>query len=652
MKCTIKQINDFYNEYPECIGKLKANTRFGYKTIQYSGITAENSEIIEVKTKTKSILTSPDHQLYTVDWIKSKDLSVGNLLLTESGYEPITSISKKDYKDDLYDLQIEDVKEFYANGFVSHNSTIIDSLTFGLFGKPFRNISKNQLINSINQKNCLVTIDFDIGKDSYTVKRGIKPNIFEIYKNDELIESAAATKDYQEYLQNHILKLNYKTFTQVVILGSATYTPFMQLPSSQRRDIIEDILDIKVFSLMNFLLKQKIAENKSQLSLMDNDIKMIKIRTETLSKIIDNISQNKQEIIDGINKQLETNNTTIEEITKEIIVLNDEISNLINKEEIKKLSNHIDQLNEQKTELDYILGGVNNDIEFYKDSDQCPECKQEISPEFKISAVSNLLEVKDKHSEHIKLLEETIVGLKDKQATILDNLKIVREKEVLMSAKNSNITLLQQQNKQLLESLQEETNKTESLVETKAQRKELVNSYFEKNKIKEGLVKDSRVYSISQSLLKDDGIKTTIIKDNLILINKLINEYLSAMDFYVKFELDDNLSESIKSRHRDVFSYSSFSEGEKKKIDLAVMLTWRQIAKLKNSVNTNLLIMDEVMDSSLDNESVEMVSNILKNDLEDINMYIISHRETVDSIHFDRFLLAEKPNEFSIIKEV
>jgi len=531
-------------------------------------------------------------------------------------------------------------------------SAIICALTFGLFGKPFRNISKPQLVNSINQKNCLVSIEFDVGEDSFKVNRGIKPNIFEIYRNEELIESEAATKDYQEYLQNHILRLNYKTFTQVVVLGSATYIPFMQLPSAQRRDVIEDILDIKVFSIMNFLLKQKVAENKSQLNVIDNDINLLKIRTETLSKIIDTVSQNKQETIDNINNQIEQNNITIDKISQETSLLNEEITTLIDKDQIKKIQKHLDELNDLRKETSYFIEKINNDIDFFNKNDSCPKCDQDIEINYKNEMIIDLLHEKETKSIYLSQLEEVLSDLKDKQGVILDNLQQAREKEVLVSAKNSNITLLQNQNKQLLESLQKEESNIENIVELKSERKSLINTYFEKNNIKEKLVSDAKIYSISQSLLKDDGIKTTIINDNLVLINKLINEYLSTMDFYVKFELDNNLNESIKSRHRDVFSYSSFSEGEKKKIDLAVMLTWRQIAKLKNSVNTNLLIMDEVFDSSLDNESVEMVSNILKNDLHNINMFIISHRESVDSIHFDRFLQAEKPNDFSILKEL
>lgn len=652
MKTTIKDVTDFYNQYPEYIGKLYANSRYGYKRIQFADITAYESPVFELITNSgKKVMCSPEHRFFSNDWKFAKDFKIGDCIQTIDGNESIVSINQCLEVMDLYDLQIEDVKEFYANGIVSHNSSILDSLCFVLFGRPFRNINKGQLINSINGKGCVVEIEFDTNGKSYRIVRGIKPNTFEIYCNDELINQNAALRDYQKVLEQQILKLNYKTFTQVVILGSATFVPFMQLPTGQRREVIEDILDIKIFSVMNSLLKIKTVDLKDEMQRVENDIYSHKTKIDAHKKIISVLESNRQEVLSGIQTKIDNNSSQIEEASAVISKLNNQIT------ELKTATAQEDQVSlalstasKMKVKLNTVLESCNHTREFFEQNTQCPTCSQEISDSHKQTVFIDVDAKIKEHTDKISQLDANLEKLNKKLSDLNELTSKITDLSLEISTQANKITFLTQQNEQLNRDHSKTVSDDVSLNNEKQQLKELAKGAIALVSKKEELLNARQLHDIASALLKDTGIKTAIIKEYLPVMNKLINKYLSAMEFFVQFELDESFQETIKSRGRDSFTYESFSEGEKQKINLAIMMTWRQIAKLKNSANTNLLIMDEVMDSSLDAQGIEIMMGLL-DDLDKTNTIIISHRE-VNTFNFDRLIKVKKIGDFSVMEEL
>lgn len=532
-----------------------------------------------------------------------------------------------------------------SNG--SGKSTMLDAICFALFGKPFRNINKPQLLNSINLKDCVVEVEFDMGNKSYKVVRGLKPNLFEIHCDGALLSQTAASRDYQEHLEKFILKLNYKSFTQIVILGSASFVPFMQLSANDRRLIIEDLLDIQIFSRMNNVLKEKSARLKDEIILIKNKAELANekhaIQTSHMQRMrrgkTDKVSQ-KQQLIRDETAQIAQYEEEYQKLALAISELSEKIKSQPNlQKKIQKLD--LIEKNLQKT-----ISKVNEDIQFYESSDSCPTCKQGIPHEHKSllinerraklsdiqTAISDLNEKYNQHVDELNGVNRLLVEMNQKtttQANVSKNLaasyKYVNSlKEDLNSiiADETDIGQIQQNIDDLLFEIQEcdLTHKT--------------------------LLTDKQYLDVASNLLKDTGIKTKIIRQYIPVINKLVNKYLSAMDFFVNFTLDESFKETIKSRHRDDFSYESFSEGEKQRIDMALMLTWRSIAKLKNSSNTNLLILDEVFDSSLDTNGTEDLMKIL-NLLESTNLFVISHKGDVLQDKFRDVIRFEKVNNFS-----
>ena len=529
-------------------------------------------------------------------------------------------------------------------------STILDALCFSLFGKPFRNINKGQLVNSINGKNCLVTIEFDIGPRQYKIIRGIKPNIFEIYVNDELMNQDAAAKDYQKILEQQILKLNYKTFTQVVILGSASFVPFMQLPPGQRREVIEDILDIRIFSIMNQLLKEKVQETKNEIANIETEISKAKTKVESQTAIIKTISDAKADNIRSIQTQIANSLKEIESTQSEVDVLIREIGDLKDKttsqEQIKEDLKKAGQLQQrllQKVET------CEHHVEFFGEHDVCPSCNQDISEEYKEAILKDL---------NVKLLEQNgkvdelnaiHTKLQEKLSGINEIVQQIADKNIELSTKNSSITVLNRQVTQAEAEIERIKSDTTNIDDEKRKLKELATEAMDKIKSKTSLLEHRNIEEVASILLKDTGIKTAIIREYLPIMNKLINKYLNAMDAYIHFELDEAFNESVKSRFRDDFTYASFSEGEKMRIDLAILFTWRQIAKMKNSVNTNLLLLDEIFDSSLDTAGTDYFLNLMNQFGDKSNIFVISHKG--DQL-FDKFrsvIRFEKRNDFSVI---
>jgi DNA repair exonuclease SbcCD ATPase subunit len=529
-------------------------------------------------------------------------------------------------------------------------STMLDALCFGLFGKPFRKINKPNLLNSINQQQGVVEIEFSIGKKQYKVIRGIKPNTFEIYLNNLLMNQDAASKDYQEVLEKQILKLNFKSFTQVVILGSASFVPFMQLSPGDRRLIIEDLLDIQIFSSMNGIVKTKMSEikdlstkNKYDMDLTSEKIKLQKEAIEESKKHNDaEIEKKKKERIEsGI--QVTKITKDIELIQKHIDVLNKKISDKLSSE--KK----VNQLVQLESKLESRLKKLDKEHKFYEENNDCPTCKQSIADTFRRSQLSGINQTKREIGVGLKDIETKIQAANERIEEIQKIVKHIQEHNNEIVKHNSTISAINVYLDKLQKEIEALSAQKDTLVEDNTKLKELKTELSVLLEKQESLSVEKQYYEFAGNLLKDTGIKTKIIKQYLPIMNKLINKYLTAMDFFVNFNINESFEETIKSRHRDEFSYANFSEGEKMRIDLALLFTWRQIAKLKNSTNTNLLILDEVFDSSLDGVGTEEFLKLIHEMGTDTNVFVISHKG--DQL-FDKFrsvIRFEKHNNFSRI---
>ena len=528
-------------------------------------------------------------------------------------------------------------------------STILDALCFALFGKPFRNVNKGQLVNSINNKNCLVEIKFSIGSNEYRVRRGIKPNIFEIFLNDQLMNQDSANRDYQKILEQQILRLNYKTFTQVVILGSASFVPFMQLPSSQRREVIEDILDIRIFSTMNTLLKERIQQTKEELIRVESAIQLSKTAVESQQKIIQSLLSSKQEQIDGIRNRIRDNEQDIERNSTRVSELLSEVGELTARiADFKQLKVDIGKCDIiHKKRLSKSIE-ITDTINFFNENAVCPSCEQGIPHDHKETIVGKLAEERDAIDKERWTLEtalEKMYARMEEIETISNNITELNTE--IATLNTSNATLVKQ-NEKLNSDIENTKSDTGNINEEKSKLKELATTAIAHVDQKTKIAEERNMQDIAALLLKDTGIKTAIIREYLPAMNKLINMYLAAMDFYVHFELDEGFNEVIKSRFRDEFTYASFSEGEKMRIDLAILFTWRQIAKMKNSVNTNLLILDEIFDSSLDNAGTDYFLAVMSQ-FEKTNVFVISHKGDVLFDKFRSVIKFEKKNDFSVI---
>ena len=529
-------------------------------------------------------------------------------------------------------------------------STILDALCFSLFGKPFRNINKPQLINSINGKNCLTTVEFEIAGKEYKIVRGIKPNVFEIWCAGELINQDAASKDYQKVLEQQILKLNYKTFTQVVILGSASFVPFMQLPGSQRREVIEDILDIRVFSTMNTLLKQRMQETKDEIIRTESALNLARERVDNQQKTIKILLESRKDAVSAIQKKISDNEEQIVTTNETIGVLNQDIGNLKSSiadrksvlEDIEKAKVLANKKSHKNTDLDTTMS-------FFSENDTCPQCEQGIPHAHKSSIIEQIQNELKQNERNIEEITTALGKLNERLETINSIQEQISDKNIEVSTANQTVTMLNKLNKELMEEIESAKTDTGNIDDEKQKLKAIAEEALTALNKKTELIERKQYEELASNLLRDTGIKTTIIREYLPVMNKLINKYLAAMDFYVTFELDETFNEKIRARYRDEFTYDSFSEGEKMRIDLAILFTWRQIAKMKNSVNTNLLLLDEIFDSSLDVSGTDYFLNLMNTMGEKTNVFVISHKG--DQL-FDKFrsvIRFEKKNDFSII---
>ena len=525
-------------------------------------------------------------------------------------------------------------------------STILDALCFGLFGKPFRIISKNQMVNSINNSSTMVEVEFSIGTVEYKVVRGIKPNKFEIYQNDKMMNLEANVRDYQKILEQQILKLNYGSFTQVVILGSASWAPFMQLKAVKRREVVEEILDIKIFSTMNVILKQKLKTILEDIRDIEHQYDLVTSKIGMQETHMSSMKENKDKIIQQKEKTISDNNNELvkrKESEKELQDRNKELLQSMIGED--KVTQKRDKLKDIQFTLKDKHNRESKMITFFEENDECPTCEQEISKDFKTKKIKQ-------NEASVKLLDEGLHKMSDEMTKVNSKLKefknigkLVQENEVSIAKLNTSINELEKFNVKLETEI--EQYKKDGVEESDVEKLESLKLDIKKVEEQKIKLREDKVYhEAARSMLMDTGIKTKIIKQYLPIMNKLINKYLTSMEFYVNFTLDENFEETIKSRYRDEFTYASFSEGEKMRIDLALLFTWRAIAKMKNSTNTNLLILDEIFDSSLDGTGTDEFLKIL-NTLSGENIFVISNKQDALVDKFRSTIKFEKIRNFS-----
>ena len=524
----------------------------------------------------------------------------------------------------------------------------LDSITFALFGKPFRKINIPQLANSINSKNCLVEIEFSKGNEHYLIRRGLNPKVFEIHRNGELLNQDAKSVDYQAVLEEQILKMNYKTFTQVVILGSSSFVPFMQLNASDRRAVIENILDINVFSSMNMILKGKISALKENLREANNSIEIQKEKINSKSDLISSLQNKSNKDIEHTNEKIQTIESEIQQLLNEIDDLENSITDTMSS--MKDRDAVLSKLNEiktLKTKIGVNLSSLTKDINFFTENETCPSCCQSITSEVKEKELKKRGTKKNEYEKAISELEKTILEYDSRIEEINISSSFVQSKNIQLLQKKTSIDNAKKFLKTLTDDLKKANISTEEITLEKGKLESMKVSLVELETKKIEMKDEEHYYQYASDLLKDSGVKAKIIKYYLPFMNKYINKFLTSMDFFVQFILDEDFNETIKSRHRDEMSYMNFSEGEKMRIDLALLLAWREIARAKNSVNCNLLILDEVFDSSLDSLGMEELMKLLNSVSDKSNIYVISHKSDQLVDKFQNTISFEKKNNFS-----
>ena len=531
-------------------------------------------------------------------------------------------------------------------------STLLDALSFGLFGKPHRDINKGQLINSINGKGSEVEVEFEIGGSEFKIVRGIKPNKFEIWQNGNLINQASNVRDYQKFLEQNILKLNHKSFHQVVVLGSSSFVPFMQLPAWSRRAVIEDLLDINIFSKMNMLLKERNAKIREELTDINHQIDIAKTKIDGQSKYIKNLQELNEDQIEKKHESINIHKEEIKKLFEESKTLSKDLVSMLSVEEKKnrdllKKSSQLESygLNFKSKMIDLV-----KESKFYEENDQCPTCDQEIEESKKAEKIAYVKE-KARELQSAELdLDKEISTLKREATEVTNHINELRQRQQKINSNNDSITLLQKE----IDKVQAEISKLSGQTgDVSKAKKDLSSMRKGKDKATEKKLEyvEERTYNeVIGEMLKDTGIKTKVIKQYLPVMNRLINQYLQVLDFFVSFHLDENFDETIRSRHRDSFNYASFSEGEKQRIDLSLLFTWRQIAKMKNSASSNLLVLDETFDSSLDHDGIDNLMKILNTLDDNSNTFIISHKGDVLQDKFRSKIEFFKHKNFSKIK--
>ena len=531
-------------------------------------------------------------------------------------------------------------------------STMLDALCFGLFQRPFRNIKKDQLINSINEKECVVEVEFTVGKKDYKIIRCIKPNKFEIWCDGDMLNQDAAVRDYQKHLEQQILKLNFRSFTQVVILGNASFVPFMQLKARYRRQVVEEILDIEIFSKMNLMFREKQKAQDEVIKQADFDYQLLDSKIDTQKKHIDDISQSNLESIDTKRLDIKKSEVDIKNYQKDIDDTMTEKAKL-QKEILDEVTvnSRYKKLHTTEAKLENSCSKHKKDLRFFESHADCPTCQQDIDEAFKSEIMTKKKNKVDEIESAMQQLDKQIKGTEVRLKKINDTTVLIREQELLINRFQTSINEIQKYiakiNKEIEELSDEKFSSGVATGELSQLQENLTTADLDKKKYKE----EKLYIDTARVLMQDTGIKTKIIKQYLPIMNQYINKNLADMDFFVNFTLDEEFNETIKSRHRDIFNYHSFSEGEKLRIDLAILFTWREIAKLKNSTNTNLLILDEIFDSSLDTSGTDEFMKILSNTMEKENVFVISHKGDTLIDKFPRVMKFEKYKNFTRMAE-
>ena len=550
------------------------------------------------------------------------------------------------------DIQLDRAKTTLITGENgAGKSTMLDAITFGLFGKPFRKINKPQLVNSINEKACVVEVVFMIGKKSILVRRGIKPNIFEIEVDGQQLQQDANIRDFQEYLEKQILKLNYKSFTQIIILGNSSFIPFMQLKAQDRRAIIEDLLDIQIFSNMGNILKTYSAENKLKLDENRSSKNLIENKINLKEDYIIQLKNKTKNLVSKFEKDINKNLSQKELILKEMAEANKVVEELLGQvEDAKQIAEKHDKLTEYQRSILRNVDSEQKSISFFESNDDCPTCKQDIDHAFKHKEISEKQEKIKKYENAIEEIDKQLGDVRARLSAIQQIQEDIQSKQTQTQSLNNSINAIDQYIEKIQKQIEDIQADTGDIKAEKKQLKEFEKELEDVDIRRSELVVESEVYNVAKNILKDEGIKARIVKQYLPIMNKLINKYLTQMNFFISFNLDENFNEEIKSRFRDDFTYDSFSEGEKMRIDLALLFTWRAIAKLKNSVNTNLLILDEVFDSSLDGEGTDEFMKIVNEQGSSTNVFVISHKGDTLYDKFRVHMRFKKHKNFSIIE--
>lgn len=528
-------------------------------------------------------------------------------------------------------------------------STILDALTFSLFGRPFRKINKPQLINTVNEKDCIVEVEFTIGTTEWKVIRGIKPNIFEIHRNGEVLDQASASVDQQKWLEQTVLKMNYKSFTQIVILGSSTFVPFMQLPAAHRREVIEDLLDIKIFSSMNTVIKEKIRQIREEVKTLELKKESLFDKVEMQRNFIEELENRGNAKINDNQKKIANLNTEVDIYMRENSSLEESIFKYIKEqEEVTGAADKLRKLGNLKGKISQKVLTITTEHKFFTENAVCPTCTQEIDETFRLHRITDAQNKAKELQSGYQELEETIKSEEERERQFNILSKEITKLTHEVSQNNTKISGCQRQIRDFESEIQTLTNQLKNK-NTEHEKLESFRETLQKTYDELAVKKDSiNYYDFAYGLLKDGGVKSKIIKKYLPLINQQVNRYLQMMDFYINFTLDEEFNETVQSPIHEDFSYASFSEGEKMRIDLALLFTWREVAGFKNSVNTNLLILDEVFDSSLDGFGTEEFLKIIKYTIKDANIFVISHKTGLDD-KFDNVIKFEKVKGFSRI---
>lgn len=530
------------------------------------------------------------------------------------------------------------------------STVVLDTICFNLYGKAYRKINKPQLINSVNNKGLSTECHFRIGTTKYKIVRGLKPNVFEIYINDTLVPQDSKSLDYQTYLEKNILKMSFKSFCQIVIIGSASWTPFMQLTTGQRREIIEDLLDQQIFTKMNSILSNKFSELKEEESLNHRNYEILSEKIKLHQKTISEMSKNYDEELDEIENNILFEKDNIERIKEQTLKENEKLEELRSfQEKYNELNSRVIELDNEQYDLDKEIRSLEKSVKFYEKNDSCPTCKNTLSDSFKNQEIQKLLNEKEKLVDRHDAIEKEKYQLKDDEFFLNRNFEIDSSVDKLKKYKNdylqskNSISFLEKKRKSVKEK------KDQNQKSSEVNFKEIKDQFLSEKKTKEELESKRELYKKAQVLLKDNGIKAKIISNTIPVINKIVNKYLEMMDLFVLFELDETFNETIKSRFLESYSYNNFSEGEKSRINLALLFAWREIARMRNSTATNLLVLDEIFDGPLDTEGSDIFTNLIKDLDKDTNVFVISHNENIQD-KFTNTIKVYKKKNFSYIE--